>query len=137
MTINKSQAQSFAMIGIFLPNPVFNHGQLYTAYSRCKDLTKVFLHIEQGSDQGQIPQSSDHNFYTRNVVFQEIFPFFNIFPTVPPSIEPTTSIINLNLAPPPIAILPNTSLFGHIENYGYLSIIDSPPIDPKALCTIL
>jgi hypothetical protein len=35
MTINKAQGQSLDRLGIFLPQPVFGHGQLYTAMSRC------------------------------------------------------------------------------------------------------
>ena len=33
MTINKSQGQSMLYLGIFLPDPVFGHGQLYVALS--------------------------------------------------------------------------------------------------------
>ena len=33
MTINKSQGQTFSRLGIFLPSPVFAHGQLYVAFS--------------------------------------------------------------------------------------------------------
>ncbi len=34
MTINKAQGQTLKMVSIFLPKPVFTHGQLYVAMSR-------------------------------------------------------------------------------------------------------
>ncbi len=34
MTINKAQGHTLKMVGIFLPKPVFTHGQLYVAMSR-------------------------------------------------------------------------------------------------------
>ncbi|KAI5885694.1 helicase [Schizophyllum commune H4-8] len=41
MTINKSQGQSVRSVGVNLRQPVFTHGQLYVALSRCTSSANV------------------------------------------------------------------------------------------------
>ncbi|KAH1099300.1 hypothetical protein GYH30_034794 [Glycine max] len=65
MTINKSQRQSLEHIGLYLPHPIFSHGQLYVALSRVK--SKKGLHILIHENQG-IPKN-----LTTNVVYKEVF----------------------------------------------------------------
>ncbi|PIA55030.1 hypothetical protein AQUCO_00800042v1 [Aquilegia coerulea] len=61
MTINKSQGQSVKIVGIDLQNPVFSHGQLYVALSRCTSLRNISVLL-----------SSEENETTTNVVYPEI-----------------------------------------------------------------
>ena len=62
MTINKSQGQTLTRLGIYLPQPVFSHGQLYVALSR----TTSYHNIKILTDN--VP-----NYHTSNVVYHEIF----------------------------------------------------------------
>ncbi|KAG6705847.1 hypothetical protein I3842_07G198300, partial [Carya illinoinensis] len=45
MTVNKSQGQTLNSVGIYLPEPVFSHGQLYVALSRAKTADSVKMLI--------------------------------------------------------------------------------------------
>ncbi|XP_048602312.1 ATP-dependent DNA helicase pif1-like [Brassica napus] len=50
MTINKSQGQTLESVGLFLPRPVFSHGQLYVALSRVKSRSglKILITGKEG-----------------------------------------------------------------------------------------
>ncbi|XP_061356932.1 uncharacterized protein LOC133301320 [Gastrolobium bilobum] len=65
MTINNSQGQSLSHVGIYLPRPVFSHGQLYVALSRVK--SKKGLKILIVDDDGCVTNS------TFNIVYKEVF----------------------------------------------------------------
>ncbi|GES97455.1 ATP-dependent DNA helicase Pif1-like [Rhizophagus clarus] len=63
MTINKSQRQTFNWVDLYLPTPVFSHGQLYVAFLRVtsrKNL-KILISKRQGAN------------VTYNVVYPEVF----------------------------------------------------------------
>jgi ATP-dependent DNA helicase PIF1 len=70
MTISKSQGQTLDVVGIYLPKPVFSHGQLYVACSRTGDNNGLRFLIKDGKhDDG--PDGT--GWYTDNVVFIEVF----------------------------------------------------------------
>lgn len=72
MTINKSQGQTLEKVGIYLPEPVFSHGQLYVAMSRSRRRVDVKIKIDPGPDQGKLIEGCNKTF-TKNVVFKKIF----------------------------------------------------------------
>jgi hypothetical protein len=59
MTINKAQGQTMKTVGIYLPEPVFTHGQLYVALSRTTCVDDVFVFCPNGRT-------------TTNVVYTEL-----------------------------------------------------------------
>jgi ATP-dependent exoDNAse (exonuclease V) alpha subunit len=65
MTINKSQGQSLSQVGLYLPRPVFSHGQFYVAVSRVK--TRSGLKILALDENGEVSN------LTTNIVYPEVF----------------------------------------------------------------
>ncbi|KAI8555142.1 hypothetical protein RHMOL_Rhmol05G0151400 [Rhododendron molle] len=61
MTINKAQGQSIKFVGVDLHTPVFSHGQLYVALSRCTSFDRINVLIpEEAIDS------------TTNIVYLEV-----------------------------------------------------------------
>ena len=71
MTINKAQGQSINNLGVYLPSPVFGHGQLYVALSRAGMPHKTKVVISDIKDiQGTFINHEGK--YTSNVVYTEV-----------------------------------------------------------------
>ena len=66
MTINKSQD-----IDLYLPQPVFAHGQLYVALSRARSMESIKVLVCNTNKQGL--NKSDGKTYTVNVVYKSVF----------------------------------------------------------------
>ncbi|KAL5546675.1 hypothetical protein UlMin_006362 [Ulmus minor] len=71
MTINKVPGQTLDFVGIYLPQPIFSHGQLYVALSRAKksDCVKILIKLTN------LNKSCDA--HTKNVVYKEILSLTN------------------------------------------------------------
>jgi ATP-dependent exoDNAse (exonuclease V) alpha subunit len=61
ITIHKSQSQTIQRLGMYVSSPIFAHGQLYVAFSRVGDPTKISI-IMPNRDLHQL----------RNIVFPDI-----------------------------------------------------------------
>ena len=64
LTINKVQGQTLRRVSVWLENPVFSHGQLYTAASRVGNPDDIRFFIAK-DNSGSLPQTS-------NIVYREV-----------------------------------------------------------------
>ena len=56
------------MFGIYLPKPVFSHGQLYVAFSRARALGDVRVKVKDTDQQGKMQAK----IVTKNTVCREV-----------------------------------------------------------------
>ena len=62
--INKSQGQTLSRVGVYLPEPVFAHGQLYVAFSRVTMYQYIKFFINN---------SKKCKTRNKNIVYHEVF----------------------------------------------------------------
>ena len=79
MTVNKAQGQTIPNVGVYLPEPVFSHGQLYVALSRATARSNIkILAIppvdgKKASRKGVRKNPTvDCGTYTKNIVYKEV-----------------------------------------------------------------
>ncbi|XP_074356466.1 uncharacterized protein LOC141696185 [Apium graveolens] len=65
MTVNKSQGQTIQNVGLYLPDPIFGHGQMYVAVSRVPSPNGLKIVTV---DDNEVTKG-----YTKNIVYREVF----------------------------------------------------------------
>ncbi len=70
MTINKAQGHTLQTVGVYLPKPVFCHGQLYVAFSRCGSRRGVRVLVRGGNKAAL--NGAPTSVYTSNLVHREV-----------------------------------------------------------------
>lgn len=69
ITIAMAQGQTFDHVGVYLPEPVHSHGQLYSALSRGKVQRQIKVFVrDDGRDQGKLNDET----FTKNIVIYKL-----------------------------------------------------------------
>ena len=78
MTINKAQGQTIPIVGVYLPEPVFSHGQLYVALSRATAKSNIKILAIKDKEKVQTKNSKKRKrteslvTTTLNIVYKEV-----------------------------------------------------------------
>jgi ATP-dependent DNA helicase PIF1 len=73
MTVNKVQGQTIPNVGVYLPEPVFSHDQLYVALSRATARSNIrILIVPPGDKKDNKKKATINGTYTKNIVCKEV-----------------------------------------------------------------
>jgi ATP-dependent exoDNAse (exonuclease V) alpha subunit len=76
MTVNKAQGQTIPNVGVYLPEPVFSHGQLYVALSRATTRSNIRIlampPAEKDMSKGNRKKKPTKDIFTKNIVYKEV-----------------------------------------------------------------
>ncbi|KAJ9567245.1 hypothetical protein OSB04_003211 [Centaurea solstitialis] len=128
MTINKSQEHSLNKIGIYLPEPIFGHGQLYVALSRATLPTGLKILIKQQENQPRC--------CTKNIVYSDFLRRVDYFQF---SIANSILHIVTSMASTSVNDLKARDKFKVIEVKVYHKWVSTNPPDPtpRGYCCML
>ena len=73
MTVNKTHGQTIPNSGVYLPEPVFSHGQLYVALSKATARSNIRILAVPPSDKKDKKKKAKINgTYMKNIVYKEV-----------------------------------------------------------------
>ena len=80
MTVNKAQGQTIPNVGVYLPEPVFSHDQLYVSLSRATTRSNIRIlavpaakkdvNKEKGKEKGK--KRPTNEIFTENIIYKEV-----------------------------------------------------------------
>ena len=80
MTVNKAQGQTIPNVGVYLPEPVFSHGQLYVALSRATARSNIKIlavlaaekDVNKRKEKGKGKKRPTKDIFTKNIVYKDV-----------------------------------------------------------------
>ena len=80
MTVNKTQGQTIPNVGVYLPKPMFSHGQLYVALSRATARSNIRIlavptaekDVNKGKGKGKEKKRSSKDIFIKNIIYKEV-----------------------------------------------------------------
>ena len=80
MTVNKLQRQTIPNVGVYLPEPVFSHDQLYVTLSRATTRSNIRIlaipaaekDVNKGKEKGDGKKKATKDIFIKNIVYKEV-----------------------------------------------------------------